>query len=59
MRSHGLPTFPDPKELPGGIGLQLGGAGIDHNSPQFQAAQKACQSLMPGGGRKATPKAAP
>jgi hypothetical protein len=45
MRSHGLPSFPEPKRDT----LTLG-AGIDSNSPQFQAAQKACASLAPGGG---------
>jgi hypothetical protein len=46
MRSHGLPTFPDPKAS--SSGLSIGPApGIDINSPKFQAAQKACRSLMP------------
>jgi hypothetical protein len=55
MRAHGLPNFPDPKTGPsGGISLSLGGNGIDSHSPQFQAAQKACQSLMPGAGNKST-----
>lgn len=26
------------------------GTGLDPSSPTFQAAQQACQSLMPGGG---------
>jgi hypothetical protein len=52
MRSHGVPNFPDPKTGPNGeVGISLGGNGIDPHSPQFQAAQKACQSLMPGGGK--------
>ena len=45
MRSHGVPNFPDPNN---GGGLTLP-AGVNRNSPAFQSAQKACQSLMPGG----------
>jgi hypothetical protein len=52
MRSHGVPNFPDPEFRHGGVGLgiRIGGkgSGIDPNSPQFETAQKACQSLMPG-----------
>ena len=54
MRSRGVPNFPDP-EFPrgGGVGIRIGGKQsgprrIDPSSPQFQAAQKACQSIMPG-----------
>jgi hypothetical protein len=52
MRSHGVPKFPDPKIASGGgSGLSIGrSSGIDPNSPQFQAAQRACQKLMPGAG---------
>ena len=53
MRSHGVPNFPDPKVS--GNSLQLGGpsaTGFNPNSPQFQAAQKACQSKLPGAGSK-------
>lgn len=50
MRSHGLPTFPDPVEQGGGVSINLGGTGISPNSPQMSAAMKACQSLAPGGG---------
>jgi hypothetical protein len=52
MRAHGIKDFPDPKAEPGGgIGISLrGGPGsdLDPSNPQFQAARKACQSLMPG-----------
>jgi hypothetical protein len=42
MRRHGVGAFP---ERPTG---QIGpGGGIDPNSPTFQAAQKACSSLLP------------
>jgi len=52
MRSHGLPNFPDPKSLGrGNFNVQIPN-GIDPNSPQFEGAMKACQSLspFPGGG---------
>jgi hypothetical protein len=48
MRSHGVPNFPDPTFSGGGVQLHV--TGIDPNSPQMIAAQKACQSLQPGGG---------
>ena len=49
MRSHGVPNFPDPQFGNGKIGIRIGpGSGIDPRSPQFQAAQKACQSELPG-----------
>jgi hypothetical protein len=49
MRSHGEPTFPDPAAN-GSFNLP---AGMNAESPQFQNAAKACQSLRPnplGGG---------
>jgi hypothetical protein len=54
MRSHGVQDFPDPTRGTNGtarIAIQ-GGAGSDlgPNSSVFQAAQRACQSLMPNGG---------
>ena len=45
MRAHGITNFPDPTTHGGAVGLSIG-ADIDINSPQFQAAQKACH--MPG-----------
>jgi len=48
MRAHGLPNFPDP-DSHGAISVGAG-SGIDPSSPKFQAAQKACQSLLPNGG---------
>jgi hypothetical protein len=41
MRTHGVTNFPDP-------GGQLP-AGLDPSSPQYVAAQGACQSLLPQG----------
>jgi hypothetical protein len=51
MRSHGVPNFPDPKFSSSGGGVRVsikGGSGINPSSPQFQAAQKDCQSDFPG-----------
>jgi hypothetical protein len=45
MRANGVPSFPDPS---GGGGLQIPND-INPSSPAFQTAQRACQSLMPGG----------
>jgi hypothetical protein len=45
MRSHGVPNFPDPTLN----GLDLNGSGINPTSPQFQAAIRACQHLLPAG----------
>jgi hypothetical protein len=50
MRAHGI-DVPDPKA--DGNGISLGGApgksGPDPESPAFQRAQNACESLLPGG----------
>jgi hypothetical protein len=51
MRTHGVPNFPDPQFRSGpggGVGIQLNGAGIDPNSPAFQAAQKVCGQIFGG-----------
>ena len=49
MRSHGVPSFPDPVELANGnIELRLGAG--HGNSPQQQAAAQACRKFLPGGG---------
>ena len=53
MRTHGVPNFPDPtfENAPGGgIGEKITGAGINPNSPAFQAAAKACGSIFGGSG---------
>jgi hypothetical protein len=45
MRSHGVPNFPDPNssgEIPKVSQQEL-------SSPRFQAAEKACQNLLPAG----------
>lgn len=51
MRAHGITDFPDPQSINGGIKIQIGagsGSNLNPNDPQFQAAQKDCQNLMPG-----------
>ncbi len=48
MRANGVPNFPDPGSG-GGIDIAPG-SGLDPQSPAFQAAQKACGKLLPGGG---------
>ena len=48
MREHGITDFPDPSSN-GAITIQGGpSGGFDPNSSQFQAAQRACQSLIGG-----------
>ena len=48
MRENGVPDFPDPQFSGGGVRMRLP-RGVDEDSPQFQAAQQACQSLLAGG----------
>jgi hypothetical protein len=48
IRSHGIPSFPDPTFSGGGVHLPRA-AGINLHSPQVHAAAEACQSLIPGG----------
>jgi hypothetical protein len=53
MRAHGITNFPDPVVGNGSIGISL--HGLDPKSPQFLAAQQACQAYQvgpkTGGGR--------
>jgi hypothetical protein len=61
MRSHGVPSYPDPVFVGGSIRETVrAGSGQDPNSPQLIAAQSACQSLQPfaHGGQAATGRAA-
>jgi hypothetical protein len=54
MRAHGV-DVPDPQVADGGAIMmkkQGSTSTIDPKSPAFQNAQKACQKLMPGGGKK-------
>ena len=55
MRSHGVPSFPDPTIVQGGTAVGLNPPrGVDWNSPQFQAAVQACRKLEPGMARLMT-----
>jgi hypothetical protein len=60
MRSHGVPSFPDPNGGAGGH-TRIGGpgSGIDPNSPRFRAAGKACQKYFGPAGSKRGPTASP
>jgi hypothetical protein len=54
MRSHGMPSFPDPNPAstiwgPSGKLFNLP-ASFNPNSPQFTSAANACKSLMPSSG---------
>ena len=49
MRAHGILDFPDPSGR-GGISIKVQpGRDLDPNNPRYQAANNACQQLMPGG----------
>jgi hypothetical protein len=57
MRSHGVPSFPDPKVGSNG-GMRIEATpgsmrvnGVPVNAPAFQAAMTACRSKLPNGGR--------
>jgi hypothetical protein len=53
MRSHGVLNFPEGSN---GSGPQnITNYGIDSNSPTFQAANRACSSLLSGSGGVRTP----
>jgi hypothetical protein len=48
MRKHGVPNFPEGNS--GGGQQSITNYGIDPNSPTFQAANRACSSLLSGSG---------
>jgi hypothetical protein len=61
MRSHGI-NIPDPTfNSGGGFGFRRSFGSVDRNSPAFQSALKACQSLRPqfGFGGPGAPKGGP
>jgi hypothetical protein len=47
MRSHGVPTFPDPTAQEGTFGVMVSVAGIDLRSPTVKAALHACKQYVP------------
>lgn len=62
MRSHGITDFPDPTAGPNGQGGGFrinGGPGsdLDPDSPRYEAANRACQELLPYGGALPAPTA--
>lgn len=47
MRSHGITNFPDPTSKGSGSPVLISpGSGVDTNSPQYQRAMSACQSIL-------------
>jgi hypothetical protein len=52
MRTHGVPTFPDPTfPSSGGARIQFTAGGVDPRSPAFQAASRACGGPRPRPGQ--------
>jgi hypothetical protein len=50
MRSHGVPTWPDPTNGPAGWGFDLVNVrGFDPNSPQIDSKMSICQRHLPPG----------
>jgi hypothetical protein len=47
MRTHGMTHFPNPVVNPSGGGFLRPGRGVDPDSRQFEAAEKACQAFRP------------
>jgi hypothetical protein len=50
MRSHGVPNFPDPDPGSGGAIPKADAQRLGVSTSQLQAAQQACQPLLPTGG---------
>ena len=60
IRSHGIPSFPDPTFSGGGVHIEH--QSLNESSPAFKAAVHACESLIPGGvhgGSSSSPQPAP
>jgi hypothetical protein len=55
MRTHGVPSFPDPNFSGGGARVQIGGPGVSPKSPAFKAAQQSCRAYSPFKGGIAGP----
>lgn len=53
MRDNGITNFPDPERNGDGVGLSLP-EGLDPEDEDFQAAEEACEDLMPGPGEGET-----
>jgi hypothetical protein len=51
MRSHGVPGFPDPKQVGGSIQISGSSSGASRSSASFATAQRTCRHLLPNGGQ--------
>jgi hypothetical protein len=51
MRSHGVPTLPDPVATDGRVEfvISVSRDGFDPHSPQILAKARACQHVLPAG----------
>ena len=56
MRTHGLPSFPDPVLVDNSHskGITMPGS-VDQGSPQYKSANHACAHLLPNGGQGPRP----
>jgi hypothetical protein len=52
MRSHGLPSYPDPQISTSGgeVKVRISPGGLDPSAPAFSSADRACHHLLPDGG---------
>jgi hypothetical protein len=51
MRSHGVPTYPDPTQIDGSVRVPGSPAGVDPNTAAFTTAQDTCRHLEPNAGQ--------
>jgi hypothetical protein len=47
MRDHGITNFPDPQRHGRNLDIDADALGVDPSSPQYQAAEDACEYLLP------------
>jgi hypothetical protein len=47
MRDHGITNFPDPERHGRHLDIDADALGVDPSSPQYQAAEDACEYLLP------------
>jgi hypothetical protein len=50
MRSHGVPNFPDPRQVGGRIEISGSPTGMNPQSRRFASARENCRHLLPSGG---------